>query len=125
MFTNNTWRYTRSTQILAQGGNSRFLWLGQNFSQTKPQGLGFHRKQKVYLLFLQNDFLLQHFDGVELVVRLVLSEQDLHEGLFVSGLFGKHGVAPLSLPLETLDPEKKKKLSGNSRQHRSVSCGNR
>lgn len=49
-----------------------------------------------YLFLLEDDFLLQHFDGVELVVRLVLGEQHLHEGLFVSGLFGKHGAAPPS-----------------------------
>lgn len=36
-----------------------------------------------HLLFLQDDFLLQHFDGVEAAIRFMLSEQDLHEGLFV------------------------------------------
>lgn len=92
----------------------------QNFSDRFRSDL----EAKVHLFFLQDDFLLQHFDGVELVVRLVLGEQDLHEGLFVSRLFGKHGVAPLSAPLETLHA-KKKKPSGNSRQHREVSCGNR
>lgn len=42
-----------------------------------------------HLFFLQDDFLLQHFDGVEFVVGFELGEQDLHEGLLVSGLFGK------------------------------------
>lgn len=47
---------------------------------------------RAHLFFLQDDFLLQHFDGVEFVVGFELGEQDLHEGLFVSGLFGKHGL---------------------------------
>lgn len=42
-----------------------------------------------HLFLLQDDFLLQHFDGVEFVVGFELGEQDLREGLFVSGLFGK------------------------------------
>lgn len=45
-----------------------------------------------HLFFLQDDFLLQHFDGVEFIVCSELGEQDLHEGLFVSGLFGKHSL---------------------------------
>ena len=47
---------------------------------------------RAHLFFLQDDFLLQHFDSVELVVGFELGKQDLHEGLFVSGLFGKHSV---------------------------------
>lgn len=105
MFTNNTRRCTCSMQILAKGRNSWFLRMRQNVSWV----CFLHLKGKVHLFFLQDDFLLQHFDGVELVVRLVLGEQHLHEGLFVSGLFGKHGVAPLSRHSRRYNPPPQKK----------------
>lgn len=34
-----------------------------------------------HLFFLQDDLLLQHFDGVEAAIRFMLGEQDLHKGL--------------------------------------------
>lgn len=52
-------------------------------------------KEKKYLFFLEDDFLLQHFDGVELAVGFVLGKQDLHDGFLVSGLFCKY-LAPAS-----------------------------
>lgn len=105
MFTNNTRRCTCSVQILAKGRNSWFLGMRQNVSWV----CFLHLKAKVHLFFLQDDFLLQHFDGVELVVRLVLGEQHLHEGLFVSDLFGKHSVVPLSRHSRRYNPKKKEK----------------
>lgn len=43
------------------------------------------RHAGAHLFFLQDDFLLQHFDGVEFAVGFELGEQDLHGGWFVSG----------------------------------------
>lgn len=54
-----------------------------------------------HLFFLQDDFLLQHFDCVEFIVCFELGEQDLHEGLFVSVLFSKHSLST-STALRTL-----------------------
>lgn len=48
-----------------------------------------YRTAEPHLFFLQDDFLLQHFDSVELVICFELGEQDLHMSLLVSGLFSK------------------------------------
>lgn len=47
-----------------------------------------------HLFFLQDDFLLQHFDSIELVIGFELGEQDLHMSLLVSGLFSKQSSPP-------------------------------
>lgn len=75
----------------------------------------------LHLFFLQDDFLLQHFDCVELVVRLVLGEQHLHEGLFVSGLFGKRTVAPQSPPSRRYLPHPSKKKKEKERKKKKPS----
>ena len=63
-------------------------------------------ESRAHLFFLQDDFLLQHFDGVEFVVSFELGEQDLHGGLFVSGLFGKHSAPPSrNTAVKTLQPQ--------------------
>lgn len=47
-----------------------------------------------HLFFLQDDFLLQHFDSIEFVIGFELGEQDLHLSLLVSGLFSKQPSPP-------------------------------
>lgn len=74
-----------------------------------------------HLFFLQDDFLLQHFDSVEFIVCSELGKQDLHEGLFVSGLFGKHSLRHHHCSRDIT----RKPLWEQRTQHRYVICGNR